>query len=124
MNEHSPIRLQQEDADGVTLKPCNLVPAEAVIDGDPKERGAELFTANDGRFVVGMWECTPYAEAFDAYPANEFCQVLKGRVTLTDEQGHSETFVTGDSYLVPEGFRGTFRVEETLLKYYVLGVSL
>lgn len=124
MNEHSPIRLKQDGTAGINLEPCNLVPADGVIDGEPQERGAEIFTANDGRFVVGLWECTPYAETFDAYPANEFCQVLKGRATLTDEEGNSQTFVAGDSYVVPEGFRGTFRVEETLLKYYVVGVSL
>ena len=70
--------------------------------------------------VVGIWECTPYAEVFESYPGDEFCQVLSGKVTLTDADGHESTFVAGDSYVVPKGFKGTFRVVESMRKYYAL----
>jgi uncharacterized protein len=109
-----------EGAGDMTLEPCSVVPAEAVIDGIPEERGAVLFESKDGRFIVGVWESTPYAEAFDDYPGDEYCQVLSGRVTLTDADGEGKTFEAGQTYFVPKGFKGTFRVEETMRKYYAL----
>lgn len=120
MESQKVIRVTPEGAKGVPLTPCAFVPAETVIDGDPKEQAAIMLSSGDDSFMVGVWESTPYAETFDGYPSNEFCHVLKGKATLTDLEGQSHTFVAGDSYIVPKGFRGTFRVEETFRKYFVL----
>ncbi|MDB6177299.1 cupin domain-containing protein [Paracoccus sp. Z330] len=114
------LKMTPTGAGDITLEPCSVVPPEAVIDGKPQEMGAVISESKDGSFVVGIWESTPYAEVFDAYPGDEFCQVLSGKVTLTDEHGHEETFAAGDSYFVPKGFRGTFRVVETMRKYYAI----
>lgn len=109
-----------EGAGGLALTPCSVVPPEAVIDGEPREQGAVISESKDGKFIVGIWESTPYAEKIDAYPGDEFCQVISGKVTLTDENTNEFTFDAGESYFVPKGFKGTFRVVETMRKYYVL----
>jgi len=44
--------------------------------------------------------------------------VPQGRVSLTDENGNTQAFDAGDTYIVPKGFRGMFRVETTFTKYY------
>jgi uncharacterized cupin superfamily protein len=41
-------------------------------------------------------------------------------VTLTDADGHSETFTTGDSFVVPKEFSGTWHVTETLRKFWMI----
>lgn len=120
MSLNTVLKLTPEGAGGIKLEPCAVVPPEAVIDGTPIEQGAVISESKDGSFIVGIWESTPYAEAFDDYPGDEFCQVLSGRVTLTDDAGNASTFSAGDSYFVPKGFKGTFRVEETMRKYYAL----
>ena len=114
------LKLAPEGADKIKLEPCAVVPPEAVIDGKPEEQGAVVLESADGRFIAGIWQSTPYAEAFDGYPGDEFCQVLSGKVTLTDADGNESTFVAGESYVVPKGFKGTFRVVETMRKYYAM----
>lgn len=111
-------KLTPEGTPQAQLAPCSVVPPEDVIDGKPVEQGAVIHESPDGKFTVGIWESTPYAEKFEDYPGDEFCQVLSGKVTLTDAEGNEATFVAGDSYLVPKGFKGTFRVVETMRKYY------
>lgn len=120
MTDKTPLKLTPDGTGDIKLEPCSVVPPEAVIDGRPEEKGAVILESADGKFLVGIWESTPYAETFDAYPGDEFCQVLNGKVTLTDETGRESTFVAGESYVVPKGFKGTFRVVETMRKYYAL----
>lgn len=114
------LKMTPDGAGDLKLEPCSVVPTEAVINGKPQEQGAVISESKDGNFVVGIWESTPYAEALDAYPGDEFCQFLSGRVTLTDQDGNVSTFAAGESYFVPKGFKGTFRVVETMRKYYAL----
>ncbi|MEY8830757.1 cupin domain-containing protein [Sedimentitalea sp. XS_ASV28] len=116
----SVLKMTPDGAGDLRLEPCSVVPPETVIDGTPQEQGTVISDSGDGKFVVGIWESTPYAEAFDSYPGDEFCQVLSGKVALTDEDGNVSTFSAGDSYFVPKGFKGTFRVVETMRKYYAL----
>ena len=120
MSINTVLQITPEGAGDIKLEPCSVVPPEAVIDGTPVEQGAVISESKDGNFIIGVWESTPYAETFDDYPGDEFCHVLTGKVTLTDENGNASTFVAGDSYFVPKGFKGTFRVEETMRKYYAL----
>lgn len=123
MSNKAVLKITPEGAGDITLEPCAVVPPEAVIDGKPVEQGAVIHESADGNFIIGVWESTPYAETFDGYPGDEFCQVLTGSVTLTDEDGNASTFVAGENYFVPKGFKGTFRVVETMRKYYVLNMG-
>lgn len=120
MSDMNVLKMTPDGVGDIKLEPCAVVPPEAVIDGKPEEQGAVILESDDGKCIIGIWESTPYAESFDAYPGDEFCQVLSGKVTLTDENGTEKTFVAGDSYVVPKGFKGTFRVVETMRKYYAL----
>ena len=58
--------------------------------------------------------------AFSAYPVDEFCYILAGQVTITDGDGHAETFVAGDCFVIPRGLRCTWHMPETTRKYYVI----
>lgn len=42
------------------------------------------------------------------FPFDEFVLVLSGKSVLTDLSGKSQTFVAGDSFIVPKGFSGTW----------------
>lgn len=114
------ISLSKKDLSDGILEPCSVVPADAVLSGNPEEAGASHFETADGKLTIGTWECTPYAENLSYPNNNEFCLVLSGRVALTDHDGTVKEFGPGDSYIVPKGFEGKFEVLETLRKVYVL----
>jgi len=116
----SVIRLSKEGQGTSGLEKCSVVPVEAVLTGAANERGEIHFESGDGKFMVGTWECTPYAEMLVYPDMNEYCVVISGRVALTNPDGSIEEFGTGDSYIVPMGFEGRFEVLETLRKIYVL----
>lgn len=114
------IALSKDGLSGSPMEPCSVVPPEAVLHGEANETGAMHLEADKGKFLIGTWECTPYAENL-AYPdLNEFCVVISGRVALTDADGTTTEFGAGDCYIVPKGFDGKFEVLETLRKIYVI----
>ena len=41
-------------------------------------------------------------------------------MVLTNEAGQAQTFRTGDAFLIPNGFLGTWEVVETTRKHYVI----
>jgi uncharacterized cupin superfamily protein len=48
--------------------------------------------------LTGLWESAPCREEIERYPAHEMMTVLSGLVSLTDADGHTETFATGDTF--------------------------
>ena len=104
------------------LESITVVDPATVIDGEAVETGASYMGDKGDSLLVGIWDSTPYAEVFsgDGYPADEFCQVLQGTVTLTSADGSAQTFAAGDSYIVNKGWCGEFRVNAPFRKYYVM----
>ena len=39
---------------------------------------------------------------------------------LTNADGIAETFVTGDAFIIPKGFTGTWETVEAVKKWYVI----
>lgn len=116
----SVIRLSGSGLGSGALETCAVVPPEAVLSGEAQETGALHYESKGGKFLIGTWECTPYAETLSYPDTSEFCVVLSGRVALTDLSGKTEEFGAGDYYIVPKGYEGRFEVLETLRKIYVL----
>ncbi len=92
---------------------------DRVIAGAP-EHSIQCFHQNDaGNLLAGTWKSTPGKwHAFTG--RDEFCYIIDGHVRLTDSKGNSQTFKTGDAFLIPNGFDGTWEVLETTKKYYVI----
>jgi uncharacterized cupin superfamily protein len=107
--------------EAMTLEPTAYVAAENVTHGDPAERGHTVHVSPDERFLVGVWAAEPYGETFpDGYPGDEFAHVLAGRLTLVDPDGTQRSFGPGDSYVMTKGWAGTFQVDASFTKYFVL----
>lgn len=120
MSIQDSMRLDPDGAPGAGMAPTAYVDPATVLEGKAVEKGHTFFASKDGRFLVGVWECSPCRERIDSYPFNEFCQVLKGAVTVTDAAGRSETYRAGDSFFMPKGFRGIWHMTETFRKYFVI----
>jgi len=46
--------------------------------------------------------------------------VISGSVTITNSDGHSETFTAGDSFFIAKGAKCIWQIEETLRKFYMI----
>ena len=92
---------------------------DRVIAGDPHHTVQSFFENETGDLVAGVWESTPGKwHAFTG--RDEFCYISEGHVRLTDAEGNAKTFKTGDAFLIPNGFTGTWEVLETTKKHYVI----
>ncbi|MFQ5985320.1 MAG: cupin domain-containing protein [Alphaproteobacteria bacterium] len=110
-------RLPRGDRDPPLLEKWG--PPGRVIAGDPVQSGRNYYADATGQFSTGIWECTPGKWRVD-YTEDEFSHLLVGKVVFADAHGASESFVAGDSYVIPAGFRGTCEVVETARKIYAV----
>ena len=93
-------------------------PAERVMSGDPRTRTWNLEDDGAGLYA-GIWEASPGEWAVD-YTEWEFCHIISGQSVLTAQNGAAQTVRAGDSFIIPRGFKGTWRVIETTVKHYVI----
>ncbi len=90
-----------------------------LIEGQPMGLDHAYFQNTDQGVRAGIWRSSPYTEFYENYPCSEFMYLLEGSVTLENDS-FSETYIKGDSFLVPKGFRGYWKQTEPILKYYVI----
>ena len=117
---NSVVRLARDGPDDTGLTFLGNCDSEDVTAGTPVETGHEYFVDPTGALSSGVWECTAYTSEFEAYPVDEFCYILSGQVTITDAEGHAETFTPGDAFVIPKGLKCTWHMPETTRKYYVI----
>jgi hypothetical protein len=103
---------------------ANPPPAERgkpgdVIAGSPETNLQNYYTDKSGAFFSGVWESTVGKWRVN-YSEDEFCAILAGKVTLTADNGKAETFVAGDAFVIPAGFRGTWDTIEPVRKLYAI----
>ncbi len=91
-----------------------------IISGAPQTRTLNYFTDPSGQFFSGVWECTPGKWSVRSNGESEFCAILEGKCVVTDEAGKAETYVKGDSFVIPAGFAGTWETVEPLKKVYTI----
>ena len=81
-------------------------PAEIVLKGKSENWEQVLY---QGDFVVAVFEASPaIIDISEPFPYDEFVLVLEGQVTLTNIDGGKQTYNSGDTFLVPKGWLGTW----------------
>ena len=90
-----------------------------VVSGDPATRLQNYFSDDTGQFFSGIWESSP-GKWRVSYAENEFCGILSGRVVLTGADGKAQEFKTGDAFVIPAGFEGTWETIEPCRKWYAI----
>lgn len=98
---------------GETYRPLQ----DRILAGDPVQTAWNLFTSSDGRFHSGVWESQP-GKWRCVFTESEFCQILKGVLVVTGDDGQTATYRAGDAFVSPAGFTGTWEVVETVRKHY------
>lgn len=114
-----PIRFSSDGPPGWRSAPDEPLETAKLLEGTPLGRDHVYFSQSHPKARAGIWRSTAYTESYDSYPCDEFMVVLEGEVTLEGE-GFSETFRKGDAFVMPRGFRGTWRQPVPMLKYYVI----
>lgn len=77
------------------------------------------FEGGAASYTGGFWAGEPGAVRFDAWPYNEICVIVSGRVALVDEHGGRLEFGPGEAFHVPAGFRGDWVTMEPTRKVFV-----
>jgi hypothetical protein len=90
-----------------------------VLGGAPVTKVQNYFSDGSGQFFAGIWESS-IGKWKIRYSENEFCTLLEGVAVLTDADGKSETFRSGDSFVIPSGYAGTWETVEPVRKHYVI----
>ena len=116
---NTPVKFAMTGPDGWKNAADTALETAELIKGQPMGRDHAYFENADSGIRAGLWRSTPYTEFYESYPGTEFMYVLEGSVTLENDT-FSETYVKGDAFLVPKGFRGTWKQTEPMLKYYVM----
>ena len=99
------------------LSPWPWNPGDVVETQGMKPLGKKDFESNG--IVAGKWACNAGKVAMNGHPVNEACFVVSGSVTITDEQGHTQTFRAGEAFLIPCGFRGLWSNSDEFAKIFV-----
>ena len=90
-----------------------------VLEGDPHHESTVFFKGAAGDFIAGTWTSTPGQwHAFTG--RDEFCYIVSGHVRLIGDDGTTQSFKTGDAFLIPNGFSGRWEVVETTTKHFVI----
>ena len=105
-----------EDVWSAELSAGRAVPT--AIEGEPYERWHVI--SDDGRVELGIWDVTPgsFAGSCDGY--YEHMHFVAGRGTITDGDGVVTRIGPGVVTLCPDGWSGTWKVDETVRKTYAI----
>jgi len=92
---------------------------DRLVAGHPQHTAHNFFGDTTDQFFAGVWESTT-GKWRVRYTENEFCHIKAGVVRIDSVSGESWTFETGDSFVIPSGFEGTWDVIEPVRKLYVI----
>ena len=101
--------------------PVRSIRFDSATRGDAAQRTTtkQWYGDPSGSFKTGFWAAQP-GKAEITYTIDEFCVLLEGVVRLTDAAGHVETYRSGDTFLIPNGFTGTWETVEPVRKFYAV----
>ena len=97
----------------------DTIAAEKLLSGEAVTNVWNAFSDASEQFHVGHWG-SKACKLEVSYTENEFCLLLKGQAILTDENGNSVTYNTGEPFLIQAGFKGTWESVGDVLKIYVV----
>lgn len=85
------------------------------------EASATLWTSQDGRTSIGVWECTPGRFTADRSKTAEYCHVISGSATVSNRDGSVVRRIgPGDLLVLPLGWTGEWVIHAPLRKLFVL----
>jgi uncharacterized cupin superfamily protein len=113
----SVIRIGASPDSSAELPPWPWNAADVLLADGMKPVGMKSY--EDRGLTLGTWACNEGAVEIQGHAVDEACFVVRGKVTLTDAEGQSETFGAGEAFLLPRGFRGVWAQSDDFMKLFV-----
>ena len=87
------------------------------IEGEPTMKTWIEYSTDEA--LCGTWEATPgtYEATYNNF---EFVHLVEGKIVITPEGGKSHTVKAGDYFVVKQDFKGTWKIEEKVLKHFYI----
>jgi uncharacterized cupin superfamily protein len=104
------------DVLSVELESGRAVPT--ALEGEPYERWRVV--SDDGRVELGVWDVTPGSFRGSCSGYYELMHFVAGSGTITDAAGTVTEIRPGVVMLCPDGWSGTWHVDETVRKTYAV----
>ena len=82
-------------------------------------REIDAFTSADRAFTCGLWERKPDTWSFER-PYDEVAYILEGSADVETDDGRVLHLGGGDIFVTPNGSKGTWRVHETIAKFFAI----
>lgn len=104
-----------------TAKPNPVPEDQAMTISDGKgatAKEAYVYQSTDQKFVVGVASYEPITLEIDGWPYDEYMLILSGKLEVVDADG-SHFYGPGQGFVMPKGFKGTWRVIEPIEKVAV-----
>lgn len=92
------------------------------ISGNTETQTTELFEAQTGRVSGGIWQATAGVFRSDTTGYIEFCHITEGACRVVDPDGTVHVLKAGDSFVMPEGYKGQWEVDDFVRKCYFVSV--
>jgi len=106
-------------------------PSIVVIDGDtPTEEIARMpnggyvgekiiHRSPDETIQIGVWEADISKVRLVDFPVTEYVVMLAGKLVVVNEDGSSNEFKAGDTFVIPRGFTGIWDIRERMKKQHI-----
>lgn len=104
----------------VELTPSGAPLAELLVGETPACRNHTTFLSDDGEFICGVWDSTPYHRRSMTYRHCELMYLLEGSVTFVDGADRERTFAKDDIFLIEQGAECSWESREHVAKVYAI----
>lgn len=105
---------------GAELAASGSPAAELLVTPIPSCRNHTDYRSEDGEFVCGVWDSTPYARKAMRYRHFELMHLLDGEVTFVDAAGRQGTFAGDDIFLVEKDAECSWDSKVYVRKVYAI----
>jgi uncharacterized cupin superfamily protein len=93
---------------------------ELLLTPAPVCRNYTDYKTEDGEFMCGTWDATPYTRRALFFRHMELMHLLEGSVSVVDETGRSGTFSKGDIFLIEQNASCSWESLVQVAKVYVI----
>ena len=71
-----------------------------------------------------MWDCRAGEFELPCHEGTEPCVITEGAAEIEDAQGRKTLVKSSDAFIIPQGSRTVWRIEEYVKKYYLCVLDL
>ena len=120
MSDSKIIRFEPDGPAEKGLETWETMDPSTLVAGTPVQRGHIYHELPELGYLAGVWDCTAMTSRVEPYEVNEFMLLLEGSVTIAVEGGDEVTIHAGESFMIPQGLRCSWKQDASVRKYFVI----